>query len=159
MTHTTQAVHGHMQDHESHVLAVEADLEYWRTKRLEPRVLQLHRRGVLTLYDLLRAAAHVPAPPIGASEAHDIEGRIRALEDGLDDYIRGIGLASIDPQEHPSVIEDTRKERGDYDDFFRIAKPHMTARSRVASRSWSTIFADTSTCCRCSCTRCSTRAC
>ena len=44
MTHTTQAVHGHMQDHESHVLAVEADLEYWRTKRLEPRVLQLQAR-------------------------------------------------------------------------------------------------------------------
>jgi nitrile hydratase subunit alpha len=125
MAHSTQAAHGHMHDHEGHVLAVEADLEYWRTKRLEPRVLQLHRRGVVTLYDLLRAAAHISAPPIAASIAeHDIEGRIRALEDRLDDYIRGIGLASIDPPEHPSVIEDTRKERGDYDDFFRIAKPH-----------------------------------
>jgi nitrile hydratase len=125
MAHSTQAAHGHMHDHEGHVLAVEADLEYWRTKRLEPRVLQLHRRGVVTLYDLLRAAAHISPPPIAARIAeHDIEGRIRALEDGLDDYIRGIGLASIDPPEHPSVIEDTRKERGDYDDFFRIAKPH-----------------------------------
>src|ERR671936_729075 len=135
MAHSTQAAHGHMHDHEGHVLAVEADLEYWRTKRLEPRVLQLHRRGVVTLYDLLRAAAHVSASPIGASEAaHDIDGRIRALEDGLDDYIRGIGLASIDPPEHLSVIEDTRKERGDYDDFFRIAKPHHdgTLQQRVA---------------------------
>jgi nitrile hydratase subunit alpha len=135
MVHDTQAAHSHMQDHEGHVLGVEADLEYWRTKRLEPRVLQLHRRGVLTLYDLLRAAAHLPAPPTGANEAaHDIEGRIRALEDGLDDYIRGIGLASIDPSEHPSVIEDTRKERGDYDDFFRIAKPHHdgTLEERIA---------------------------
>jgi nitrile hydratase subunit alpha len=124
MVHSTQAAHSHMQDHEGHVVAVEADLEYWRTKRLEPRVLQLHRRGVVTLYDLLRAAAHISVPPIAASIAkHDIEGRIRALEDGLDDYIRGVGLASIDPLEHPSVIEDTRKERGDYDDFFRIAKP------------------------------------
>jgi len=49
--------------------------------------------------------------------------RIRALEDGLDEYIRGIALASIDPPDHAFVIEDTRKERGDYDDFFRIAKP------------------------------------
>jgi len=58
----------------------------------------------------------------------------QALEDGLDDYIRGIGLASIDPQEHPSVIEDTRKERGDYDDFFRIAKPSHggTLEERIA---------------------------
>ena len=39
MAHSTQAAHGHMHDHEGHVLAVEADLEYWRTKRLEPRVL------------------------------------------------------------------------------------------------------------------------
>ena len=122
MAHSTQAAHGHMHDHEGHVEAVEADLEYWRTKRLEPCVLQLHRRGVITLYDLIRAAAHVPAAP--AKEAtHDIEGRIRALEDGLDEYIRGIGLASIDSPDHPFVIEDTRKERGDYDDFFRIAKP------------------------------------
>jgi nitrile hydratase len=113
-----------MHDYEGHVEAVEADLEYWRTKRLEPRLIQLHRRGVLTLYDLLRAAAHVPAAPVQASEAaHGIEGRIRALEDGLDEYIRGVVLASIDSLDYPFVIEDTRKERGDYDDFFRIAKP------------------------------------
>ncbi len=124
MAHSTQAAHGHMHDYEGHVQAVEADLEYWRTKRLEPRVFQLHRRGVLTLYDLLRAAADVPAAPAPAGEAaHDTEDRIRALEDGLDEYIRGIGLASIDSPDHPFVIEDTRKERGDYDDFFRIAKP------------------------------------
>src|SRR5262249_37526965 len=124
MAHSTQAAHGHMHDHEGHVEAVEADLEYWRTKRLEPRVLQLHRRGVVTLYDLLHAAAHVPAAPASAEEAaHGIEDRIRALEDGLDEYIRGTGRASIGSPDHRFVIEDTRKERGDYDDFFRIAKP------------------------------------
>jgi nitrile hydratase len=123
MAHTTQAAHGHMRDYEGHVQAVEADLEYWRTKRLEPRVIQLHRRGVVTLYDLLRAAAHVPASAATGEVTHEIEDRIRALEDGLDEYIRGIALASIDPPDHPFVIEDTRKERGDYDDFFRIAKP------------------------------------
>jgi nitrile hydratase len=122
MAHSTQSAHAHMQDYEGHVQAVEADLEYWRTKRLEPRVFQLHRRGVLSLYDLLRV--QLPTPPAPAREAtHDIESRIRALEDGLDDYIRGIGLVTIDPPDHPTVIEDTRKERGDYDDFFRIAKP------------------------------------
>src|SRR5499433_2110391 len=108
--HSTQAAHGHMHDYEGHVEAVEADLEYYRTKRLEPRVIQLHRRGVLTLYDLLRAAAELPmaSPPAGDA-AHDIEGRIRALEDGLDEYIRGIGLASLDSPDRPFVIEDTRK--------------------------------------------------
>jgi nitrile hydratase len=122
--HSTQAAHGHMHDYEGHVEAVEADLEYWRTKRLEPRLIQLHRRGVLTLYDVLRAAAHVPAAPVQAGKAEqEIEHRIRALEDGLDEYIRGVALASIDSLDYPFVIEDTRKERGDYDNFFRIAKP------------------------------------
>jgi nitrile hydratase subunit alpha len=124
MAHSTQAAHGHMQDHEGHVEAIEADLEYWRAKRLEPSVLQLNRRGVVTLYDLLRAAAHVPVAPAPADPAtQDNEGRIRALEDGLDEYIRGIGLVAIDSPDHSFVIEDMRKERGDYDDFFRIAKP------------------------------------
>src|SRR5215471_8506536 len=108
MAHTTQASHGHMQDYEGHVQAVEADLEYWRTKRLEPRLIQLHRRGVVTLYDLLRAANDVPAAPSPAgATSHDTEGRIRALEEGLDEYIRGIALASIDSAEDRFVIEDT----------------------------------------------------
>src|SRR5688500_1238329 len=121
--HADHAGHTHMHDREGHVEAVEADLEYWRAKRLEPRLIQLHRRGVVTLYDLLHAAAHVPAASETSDAPRDIEGRIRALEDGLDDYIRDIALASIDVPGHPFVIEDTRKERGDYDDFFRIAKP------------------------------------
>jgi nitrile hydratase len=122
MADGTHAAHSHMHDFEGHVAAVEADLEYWRTKRLEPRVLQLHRRGVLTLYDLLRAATQLPAAAV-AEPPHDTEARIRALEDGLDDYIRGIAVVSLEIPGHSLVIEDTRKERGDYDDFFRISKP------------------------------------
>jgi nitrile hydratase len=113
-----------MHDYEGHVEAVEADLEYWRTKRLEPHVLQLHRRGVLTLYDLIRTAACLSNKRAPAEQAaYDLEFRIRTLEDRLDEYIRGIALISLDIPGHDSVIEDTRKERGDYDDFFRIAKP------------------------------------
>src|SRR5215467_11359412 len=94
---STRPAHSHMHDYEGHVEAVEADLEYWRTKRLEPSVLQLHRLGVLTLYDLIRTAARLPAEPASTdADAHDLEGRIRALEDGLDEYIRGIGLVSLE---------------------------------------------------------------
>jgi hypothetical protein len=103
MVDGTQAAHSHMHDYEGHVVAVEADLEYWRTKRLEPRVIQLHRRGLLTLYDIIRTAAHLPAAPASGREpARDIEDRVRALEDGLDEYIRGIGLASLDAPVIPS---------------------------------------------------------
>ena len=58
--HDASKAHTHMHDFEGHVEAVEADLEYWRTKRLEPRLIQLHRRGVLTFYDLIRAASAHP---------------------------------------------------------------------------------------------------
>lgn len=126
MEQNTHAGHSHMHDHEGHIEAVEADLEYWRTKRLEPRLIQLHRRGIVTFYDLLRIAADSPVPVPAGNADDDIELRIRTLEDGLDDYIREVGLASVEPINHAFVIEDTRKERGDYDDFFRIAKPPHT---------------------------------
>ena len=128
MADRPQAAHSHMQDFEAHVRAVEEDLEYYRTKRFEPRVFFLHRRGVVTLYDILRAhdrVAGATSPAADGSEPADLERRIRALEDGLDDYIRGIALTSGDVRGDTMVIEDTRKERGDYDPFFRIAKrPH-----------------------------------
>ena len=60
MANSAQTAHGHMQDHEGHVRAVEADLEYWRTKRLEPRLIQLHRRGVLARH---AGAGHGRNPP------------------------------------------------------------------------------------------------
>lgn len=112
----------HMHDFEAHVQAVEEDLEYYRAKRLEPRIFFLVRRGAVTLYDLLRATVEAPAP---APPTADLEARIRALEDALDDYVRGIGLVASDLVTGvDTVVEDMRKERGDYDEFFRIKKKH-----------------------------------
>ena len=129
MAHATHAVHSHMQDPEAHVQAVEEDLEYYRAKRFESRVLYLHRRRLLTLYDILRALPRVtpwtPEVPPADRDRPAVEQRIRALEEGLDEYIRGIAISSVPIDGHQMVIEDNRKERGDYDDFFRIAKkPH-----------------------------------
>lgn len=116
----------HMHDLEGHVRAVEEDLEYYRTKRFEPRVIYMARRGVVTFYDLLKARS-VMESPVGINpdqeEGQDLQTRIRALEDALDEYVKGIGLVSSDAIKGAGmVIEDTRKERGDYDEFFRIAK-------------------------------------
>ena len=127
--HDGHAAKPHMHDHAAHVRAVEEDLEYYRAKRLEPRIFFLARRGIVTLYDILRAksALEIEAGPPGPSPgpAPDLESRIRAVEDGLDAYVRGIGLVTSDLVRGVDVvIEDTRKERGDYDDFFRIAKKH-----------------------------------
>ncbi|HEX6512885.1 MAG TPA: nitrile hydratase subunit alpha [Chloroflexota bacterium] len=104
----------HMHDFEAHVRAVEEDLEYYRTKRLEPRIFNLIRRGVIRFNDLLASFELAPPSP----RETDLEQRVRAVEDQLDEYVKGIGLASAG--EH--VIEDSRKERGDYDEWFRIAE-------------------------------------
>ncbi len=120
-----RAGEGHMHDFKEHVRAIEEDLEYYRTKRLEPRIFTLMRRGIVTFYDILKAASSLEANiqySKGQDErGKDLEARIRALEDRLDEYVRGIGLVSS-PEGADVVIEDTRKERGDYDEFFRIAK-------------------------------------
>jgi nitrile hydratase len=117
------APHGdsHMHDFEAHVRAVEEDLEYYRAKRIEPRVFTLLRRGIIAFGDLFDAAAGKAEKQSGDSEAKDLEARIRSLEDGLDDYVREIGLISSAIGDAVDVVtEDGRVERGDYDEFFRL---------------------------------------
>ena len=124
--------HSHMQDFEAHVRAIEEDLEYYRTKRFEPRVIYSHRRGAITFYDILDAAAAAPVAPAAIQVAHDadhehepLEKRIRALEDRLDAYVKNIAVVGVSVRGSRMVIDDMRVERGDYDAFFRIAKkPH-----------------------------------
>ncbi len=114
----------HMHDYEGHVRAVEEDLEYYRTKRLEPRILNLTRRGIVTFYDILKAQSSLKHQlKSRGKRIKDIVFRIRALEDSLDDYVREFGVVSSALADRIDVVtEDTRKERGDYDEFFRIAK-------------------------------------
>lgn len=129
-----------MHDFEAHVRAVEEDLEYYRAKRLEPRIFTLIRRGVLSFSDIVKAASSSPLAASASAEgdvhAKDMESRIRALEDGLDDYVREIGVVSRALGDSIDVVtEDTRKERGDYDEFFRIAKKehHGSLEERIQS--------------------------
>lgn len=119
----SQHAHGpHVHDPEGHVAAVESDLEYFRTKRLEPHVLHALRRGHLAFVDLFRAHASLPPAPAQREPAPD-EARIRRLEDDLDALILGIATATTTPMARGRVvIEDNRMERGDYDQFFRLAK-------------------------------------
>ena len=43
-THEHKPFEGHMHDFTAHIRAVEEDLEYYRAKRLEPRIIYLLRR-------------------------------------------------------------------------------------------------------------------
>ncbi|HTM10922.1 MAG TPA: nitrile hydratase subunit alpha [Verrucomicrobiae bacterium] len=124
------APHGgsHMHDFEAHVRAVEEDLEYYRAKRIEPRVFTLLRRGIIAFGDLFDAAGvERESRHAGDGQPQDVEQRIRALEDRLDDYVREIGLITSAIGDAADVVtEDGRVERGDYDEFFRFAHREYT---------------------------------
>jgi nitrile hydratase subunit alpha len=138
--HDHNPFEGHMHDFDSHIRAVEEDLEYYRTKRLEPRIIRLIRRGDVTFYDLLKARAALKRGnrffKLKKPQGENIEARVRYLEEWLDEYVKGIALVSSHAAEAMDMVtEDSRKERGDYDDFFRIKKKEHkgTLEERIAS--------------------------
>lgn len=112
--------HPHMQDDEGHVHAVTSDLEYFRRKRLEPRILLYIRRGIIGWPDLFRGHELVEPPPAPRPQP-DLELRIRFLEDSLDELILSIATISGPLESHTIAIDDARRERGDYDPEFRLA--------------------------------------
>ena len=125
--HGQKPFEGHMHDFETHIKAVEEDLEYYRAKRLEPRIIHLIRRGVVTFYDLLKARVMLKRSnqffKLKKPQGKNIEARVRYLEEWLDEYVKGIALVSARAVEAMDMVtEDGRKERGDYDDFFKIKK-------------------------------------
>jgi nitrile hydratase len=109
-----------MKDFEGHVDAVASDLEYFRRKRIEPRVLLYLRRGIIGWSDLFRGHELAGRQPTAQTEPN-LEVRIRALEDSLDELILSIATAGTPLAGHPVAIEDNRKERGDYNPEFRLA--------------------------------------
>ena len=138
--HKHKPFEGHMHDYEAHIKAVEEDLEYYRAKRFEPRIIYLLRRGVVTFYDLLKARAALKKKTqffnIKKPQGKNIEARVRYLEEWLDEYVKGIALVSARAVESMDMVtEDNRKERGDYDNFFKIKKKehHGTLQERMVN--------------------------
>ena len=138
--HWHKPFEGHIHDFESHIRAVEEDLEYYRAKRLEPRIIYLLRRGIVTFSDLLQARAALKQQDqffkINKPQGKNIEARVRYLEEWLDEYVKGIALVSARAVEAMDMVtEDNRKERGDYDAFFKIKKKehHGTLEERMAN--------------------------
>jgi nitrile hydratase len=126
--------HTHIHDPDGHVTAVETDLEYFRRKRLESRVLHFVRRGIITFGDLLRADTAPEGPSWEDRVWGDADGPIRHVEDELDALVRGIAAVTVPHTGAPPVaIDDTRKERGDYDEFFRLARRDL-GRGTLAER-------------------------
>src|SRR6059058_3366477 len=89
-------------------------MEYWRTKRLEPRVIRLIRRGTIAFSDLIQASEAARSRVEKLESGRDLETRIATLEIGLGKFVRGIEVAT-------SIIgglvlvEESREEAGVYD--------------------------------------------
>ena len=115
------------EDIESHLRSVEEDLEYWRTKRLEPRVFRLLRKGNVTFSDIIQAAGKTIARSSVMKQAGQgsIEDRVAALEMGLGSYIRGIEVAT-------SIIgslvlvEESRDEAGVYNETLKFVHRRLS---------------------------------
>jgi nitrile hydratase len=116
----------HPVDPEPRLRAVAADLEYFRAKRLEPRVLHLVRRGVISLNDLIRAGREIKADQVSRPGPADAAQRLRALEDRLDAFVTGIAVVAVATRSADVVIEDIRRERGDYHPFLKFAERTCT---------------------------------
>lgn len=110
-----------MQDPAAHVHAVATDLEYFRRKRLEPRISLYARRDVVPFLALAEAVAAVDRPAPEPPPA-DLEKRVRRLEDSLDALILDLAVATAPVKSATFAIDDGRVERGDYDERFRFAK-------------------------------------
>jgi nitrile hydratase len=129
---------GHLHDPEANVVAIESDFEYFRRKRLEPLVLHLARRGLLPLVSLLRAASGMEPEGVSSEQVPpdetDLDSAISALQVRLDAFVRGIATVSFPLDGNYMVIDDLRRERGDYDPFFRVTKQSFegTLAERVA---------------------------
>lgn len=113
----------HMHDYDAHAKALDADLEYYYTKRLMPLVSQLFRKRYIDLYDFARYRPPTKEAPRPKSK--DYETRLRSLEDRFDDLVKGIsrlgpGWGALKNMD--ILTDDVRKERGDYDDFFHFSK-------------------------------------
>ena len=113
--------HMHLQDPEANVAAIVADLEYFRRKRLESRLLYMFRRGYLPFATLLQAAQTNPAVE-QFIPAEDLDDRIKALQERLNSLVTGILSLQVPIKAGSIAIEDTRFERGDYDERLRLAK-------------------------------------
>jgi len=111
----------HSEDIDAHLKSIEEDMEYWRTKRLEPRVLRLLRKGEITFYDIIESGETMRADSrlLHSAENSSPEERVTALELRLGEFIRGIEVAA-------SVIgsrvlaEESRDEAGVYNESFKL---------------------------------------
>jgi nitrile hydratase len=115
----------HSEDLDAHVKSVEEDTEYWRTKRLEPLVFRLLRKGKITFYDLLEAADEAGDRSRLETPEVTLEERVAALETRLGEFIRGIMIATSIIG-NLVLVEESRDEAGVYNESLKFEHRRLT---------------------------------
>jgi nitrile hydratase subunit alpha len=111
----------HSEDIDAHLKSIEEDMEYWRTKRLEPRVFRLLRKGEITFYDIVRSGDKISADSrlLQSAENSSPEERVAALELRLGEFIRGIEVAASIVGNRV-LAEESRDEAGVYNESYKL---------------------------------------
>jgi nitrile hydratase len=124
----------HSEDLDAHVKSIEEDTEYWRTKRLEPRVFRLIRKGVITFNDLLKASQESGGSSgVESPGTTTLEERVTALEIRLGELIRGIEVATSIIG-NLVLVEESRDEAGVYNGSLKFERRNVsgTVEDRVS---------------------------
>lgn len=115
----------HTEDLEAHARSVEEDLEYWRAKRLEPRVFRLLRKGEIAFSDLIQSSDKARSQ-VGQSKGDGtLEERVEALETGLGKFIRAVEV-STSIIGKLVLVEESREEAGVYNEGLKFEHRHLS---------------------------------
>jgi len=111
----------HTEDAAAHIRAVFEDAEYWRTKRIEPIIFQLIRKGKISFFDFVVASSKERlAPVLNAVNLNGaIEDSVENLEMNLGRYINGIEIAA-QVARAAYFIDEQRKDSGIYDPELKL---------------------------------------
>ncbi len=103
-------------------------MEYWRTKRLEPRIIRLIRKGTIAFSDLIQASEAARSRVEKLASGLDLEDRVAALEIGLGKLIRGIEVATSIIGSRV-LVEESRQEAGVYDNEAKLEHRKLGGRA------------------------------
>ncbi len=115
----------HSEDLEAHARSVEEDMEYWRTKRLEPRVFRLLRKGEITFSDLIQSSDKARSEVGQTKGDGTLEERVEALEIGLGKFIRAVEV-STSTIGKLVLVEEGREEAGVYNEGLKFEHRHLS---------------------------------
>lgn len=121
----------HSEDLDAHLRSIEEDTEYWRTKRLEPRVFRLLRKGEISFADIITPSLRAGKPAAGTHGVKTDEARVTSLELMLGEFIRGIEVATSVIGTR-ILVEESREEAGVYD--ARLKFSHWSAEGPEGGR-------------------------